>query len=69
MIWVVAVEDPNRQNSTTANYHRVHAYNALDGKLAHDLGFAVRVDQDQPWAEAAETNCCRHCIEIVARSQ
>jgi hypothetical protein len=66
MDWVVAIEAAvDTRRRPPAIVGRVHAYDPLQKVLAHPIGCAYTVQEDQQWANAAPDRRCHHCTELA----
>jgi hypothetical protein len=62
----MAIETDNPGSAlSTGQVGRVHAYDAIEGNVAHPLWVSYAVREDLAWRLKAPGPRCRHCLEIV----
>jgi hypothetical protein len=61
----MAIEDPGSDVREADATGRVHAYDIIEGHLAHPMAARYSVEEDRPWTAAARGPRCQHCLQIV----
>jgi hypothetical protein len=65
MRWVMAIEDPASHTREADATGRVHAYDIIEGRLAHPMVSRYTVEEGRMWTDAAPGPRCQHCLQIV----
>jgi hypothetical protein len=63
----IEVETPGSDVREADATGRVHAYDIIEGRLAHPVAAGCTVEEDRPWTDAARGPRCQHCLQIVAQ--
>jgi hypothetical protein len=62
----IETDDPSSPDPT-GQVGRVHAYDAIEGHVPHQLSVSYLVREDLAWRVAAPGPRCQHCLEIVGQ--